>query len=103
MAAYQLHAPQLDRTHRIEDATRSEPMPDALPGFDPWQLSYYDWDQVYSTNEYIGVLGTHSDHIALSPPDRNALFESIRVAIDTVGNGDVTYEYRTLMYRAVRI
>jgi len=53
----------------------------------------YRWAQRYTTEEYLALLGTHSDHILLPGPARERLFAGIGAAIDaTGGNFELTYE-----------
>jgi SAM-dependent methyltransferase len=53
----------------------------------------YEWQQRYSTDQYIGLLGTHSDHITLPPEPRERLYAEIREALDEAGGGfELTYQ-----------
>jgi SAM-dependent methyltransferase len=61
----------------------------------------YSWRQRYSTEEYIGLLGTHSDHIVLPDAPRERLFGAIREAIDGAG-GSFELTYQTLLCLARR-
>jgi ubiquinone/menaquinone biosynthesis C-methylase UbiE len=61
----------------------------------------YEWQQRYSTEEYIGLLGTHSDHIMLPEAPRERLFTAIRAAIDDTG-GSFELTYQTLLCLARR-
>jgi SAM-dependent methyltransferase len=45
---------------------------------------------VYTADEYLAVLGTFSDNLALPPEQRNELFRRIRARIDTRPSGTVT-------------
>lgn len=61
----------------------------------------YRWRQRYSTEAYIGLLGTHSDHIVLPEAPRERLFDAIREAIDGAG-GSFELTYQTLVCLARR-
>jgi hypothetical protein len=51
----------------------------------------------YSTAEFLGNLGTHSDHLLLAPERRDALFSAIEQACERHG-GIVEIAYRTDLY-----
>jgi ubiquinone/menaquinone biosynthesis C-methylase UbiE len=61
----------------------------------------YHWHQRYTTAEYLGLLGTHSDHIMLPEGPRERLFTAIGAAIDEAG-GSFELEYQTLLCLARR-
>jgi SAM-dependent methyltransferase len=61
----------------------------------------YQWQQRYTTDEYIGLVGTHSDHIMLPPGARERLFGAIRETIDGAG-GSFELAYQTLLCLARR-
>ncbi len=79
------HAPSLD--------------PSATPHFGLADIRTYDWDTTYSTEEYLGLLRTHSDHGTL-PPDRLAeLLHGVGDVIDAAG-GSVPFGYRSVLLLA---
>ena len=51
------------------------------------------WDVTYEPDEYIGVLGTYSGHLALDPGTRRHLFERIHARIEAVPGGRVRKTY----------
>ncbi|MEV4310928.1 class I SAM-dependent methyltransferase [Actinocrispum sp. NPDC049592] len=51
----------------------------------------YEWDELYSTEDYLGVLSTYSGHRAL--PTRENLLADIAALIDTRYNGRITKRY----------
>lgn len=61
----------------------------------------FSWRQRYSTEEYIGLLGTHSDHIVLDDAPRERLYGAIGEAIDGAG-GSFELTYQTLLCLARR-
>lgn len=61
----------------------------------------YDWRQRYTTAEYLGLLGTHSDHITLPTAARERLFGGIGAIIDAAG-GSFELGYQTLLCLARR-
>ena len=61
----------------------------------------YSWEQRYTTDEYIGLLGTHSDHIMLPAEPRERLFGAIHESIDAAG-GSFELTYETLLCLARR-
>jgi SAM-dependent methyltransferase len=65
----------------------------AAPAFTDLQTATFRWQQPYARDEYIGLLGTHSDHILLPEADRERLFEGVAAAIDELGGSfELTYE-----------
>lgn len=61
----------------------------------------YHWRQRYTTEQYLGLLGTHSDHIMLPNPVRERLLAGVRRIIDTAG-GSFELSYETLLCLARR-
>ena len=61
----------------------------------------FDWPQRYTTEEYLGLLGTHSDHIMLPEVARERLFDGVRQRIDAAG-GSFELGYQTLLCLARR-
>ena len=58
---------------------------------------FYPWTQTYSSEEYIKLLGTYSDHISLPDENRHLLFEGIANLIETKYNGQVTKHYEAVL------
>jgi SAM-dependent methyltransferase len=61
----------------------------------------YDWSQRYTTDEYLALLGTHSDHILLPAEARERLFSGVGAALDGAG-GSFELRYETLLCLARR-
>jgi hypothetical protein len=55
----------------------------------------YYWNENYTTEDYIDLLSTYSDHIALDAEKRECLFDKLRKMINTKYNGIVHKEYVT--------
>jgi SAM-dependent methyltransferase len=71
----------------------------ATPGFEPPEARSYMWKQAYTTDEYVRLLQTHSDHIVLPYRQRHALLEAVAGVIDRSG-GSLTLEYATGLWLA---
>jgi ubiquinone/menaquinone biosynthesis C-methylase UbiE len=71
------------------------------PDFTDIDARVYVWQQRYTTDQYIGLLGTHSDHIMLPETPRERLFTAIRATIDAAG-GSFELTYQTLLCLARR-
>ena len=57
----------------------------------------YPWTQTYSSEQYIKLLSTYSDHIALPDNNKHLLFEGITNLIETKYNGQVTKHYEAVL------
>jgi len=67
---------------------------DAAGGFGRPEQREYGWTRAYSTNDYIELLQTHSDHIALAHETRATLLAALAAAIDDAG-GTLRLDYLT--------
>jgi len=57
------------------------------------QVRSFRWTQPYTRDEYLGLLGTHSDHIMIGEDYRTRLFDGVAAAIDANGGSfELTYE-----------
>lgn len=54
----------------------------------------YPWDVGYDADEWLALIATHSDHSTLPAATREALFDALRSAIDSIG-GTVRAHYLT--------
>jgi len=61
--------------------------------FDEPEFHRYEWEQAYSSESYVDVLLTYSNHIAL--PDRDRLIADIAALIDTRFGGRIVKRYMT--------
>lgn len=57
----------------------------------------YPWTETYSSEQYIKLLSTYSDHIALPDKNRHRLFEGIVNLIETKYNGQITKHYEAIL------
>ena len=71
------------------------------PDFTDVDTRVYLWSQRYTTDEYVALLGTHSDHILLPASAREQLFKGVGAAIDAAG-GSFELTYQTLLCLARR-
>jgi SAM-dependent methyltransferase len=70
--------------------------------FGPVEFRRYEWEQIYSTQEYIDVLLTYSGHRALHPDRQHSLLSCIANLIDTNYGGQITKRYLTQLATAHR-
>lgn len=75
---------------------------DATPDFGPATETWYPWSRDYTTGEWLDVLRSRSDHAALDPAARDALFEGVAAAIDAHG-GTFTMSFETGVITATRL
>lgn len=74
----------------------------AVKGFDCPETRTYRWEQRYTTEQYLRLLATHSDHIVLEPEVRTRLLDRVAEAI--AGHGgtlQLPYETRLCLAHAV--
>jgi SAM-dependent methyltransferase len=67
-----------------------------IPGaglYEPPIHREYPWSQEYTAGEYVRLLGTYSDHIALPGDERARLFREISKLIDEKYDGRILKEY----------
>ncbi|HEY1590702.1 MAG TPA: class I SAM-dependent methyltransferase [Solirubrobacteraceae bacterium] len=69
------------------------------PGFGPPEFRSYMWRERYTTDSYLELLRTHSDHIVLDEPRRGQLFDAIAAVIDGRG-GAIELDYVTDLWMA---
>ena len=78
-----------------------DPIPDGL-GFGPSVDRVFPWTQTYTTDEWLDLLQTHSNH-RLLPPERLApLLEAVAAVIDAHG-GTYAARYRCTLWAAPRV
>ena len=61
----------------------------------------YDWPHTYTSQEWVDLLRTHSDHAVLPDETRTALLDGIRDVIDQQG-GSLHVAYTTILIQAAR-
>jgi SAM-dependent methyltransferase len=63
------------------------------PHFEAPVFRRYEWEQAYTTAEYLDVLLTYSGHRALSPANRSGLFDCIARLVDSRYGGSIRKRY----------
>lgn len=109
-AAYRLLAPErvpdgpMRPSSRPPDRWGNWPQEiDAEPGLEQPEVRWYRWDHQYSSDEYVRLLHTHSDHILLEPAQQRVLYPAIVDAINRHGGRlALTYVTRLCLARASR-
>jgi SAM-dependent methyltransferase len=71
----------------------------AAPGFGAPEFRNYMWRERYTTDSYLRLLRTHSDHITLDEPRLGRLLDAIATVIDGRG-GVLELEYVTDLWMA---
>jgi SAM-dependent methyltransferase len=107
--AYRSTAPGLEptgpmhpRTTTIDLAVDWRAEVEAADGFGRAEVRGYPWTARYSAQQYVDLLSTHSDHIALNPAVRDTLLERVVLAIDAHGGTlELPYVTRLCLARAV--
>jgi SAM-dependent methyltransferase len=90
------------------------PRPDAVPTpikeeinrsmlFGEVTVLKYRWATEYTSQAYVKLLNTYSDHIALEEDIRAELFNDIETLVETDFDGRIVKEYLSIMYLAHRI
>lgn len=85
-AAYREHAPELLEMS-AQDRKRREVKPyladlKASHAFRSIETKEYPFDRTYTTDEWVGTVQTHSDHLQLDPVRRATLADELRSLID---------------------
>jgi SAM-dependent methyltransferase len=96
---YRKYAPELLRQSIVNGGNRQTDRPhvddlEASGLFASVRTTTYPWERTSSRAEWIGLVGTHSDHLRLDPARRAALLEALGTAIDAVG-GTIASHYGT--------
>lgn len=68
--------------------------------FEPVLVKRYPWTKTYTTESYLRLLNTYSDHLALDEARRHRLFEEIGKLIEREYDGVVTRPYLSALYIA---
>ena len=72
----------------------------SFPGVEAFQdpiKRVYPWKRTYSSEQYIKLLNTYSDHIALPDKNKYLLFEAIANLIETKYDGEITKYYAAVL------
>ena len=67
------------------------------------QVKRYPWFKVYSTNQYLKLLNTYSDHRSLKDSKRVQLYEGIRTLIEDEYGGSIMRPYLSVLYIAKNV
>jgi SAM-dependent methyltransferase len=67
--------------------TRWEEEIAASDGFERPEIRNYEWRATYTTDEYLRLLQTHSDHIVLADDRRGALLDAVGAVLERNGGG----------------
>jgi SAM-dependent methyltransferase len=103
-AAYQRHAPELGRTPLASwyaDAESVMKSFDESGRFQPVRWLKYPWSIEYTTEAYVGLLQTHSDHQVLAPGRLGPLLAAVGQVLKAHG-GTINIAYETHLYVARR-
>lgn len=93
-SVYLEHAPGLE--HQGAFPRREDPVShplDGTPLFTDLQRAEHPWEWTLSSEEYIGLMSTHSPHAALAEDVRRRLLDGIARLIETEFDGRVTEHY----------
>jgi SAM-dependent methyltransferase len=94
-AVYREHAPELvlhSHAHDEDDDHVRRLKESGL--FTSVRTHRYKWSMTLTADQWIGTIGTYSDHIALPADQRERLLAALREVIDERGGG-ITSDYRT--------
>jgi SAM-dependent methyltransferase len=101
-AAYREHAPVLGRQSVLlgqRSMALYEGMAEALQRtgqFDDIELMRFTHHVTYSTDQWLGLAATHSDHHTLPPEQLSGLLRALKGGLDALGGG-FTMRYETLL------
>jgi ubiquinone/menaquinone biosynthesis C-methylase UbiE len=93
---YQSCAPSIGHSFVNINEHNDEPVRAAL--FEDPIMRSYQWSVEYTSQEYIDLLGTYSDHISLPELERGNLFKGIADLIDREYGGRVLKNYETFLW-----
>lgn len=71
--------------------------------FAPPMVHRYLWSRDYTSDEYLALLSTYSDHIEARPAQRDALFARIRELIDARPSASIRKHHLNIMQVARRL
>ncbi|KZE68823.1 hypothetical protein AWM68_00670 [Fictibacillus phosphorivorans] len=100
--AYENHAPHLNdrNTPSLEEFIEERSHLTLASGkFHDLKVHTYIWDQVYSADEYIGLLNTHSGHQVLPSYQKDPLYKGINKSIQQKG-GQISKKHAVALFLA---
>lgn len=74
---------------------------EASDAFGPVHVGRFPWTATYTTDQFIALIDTYSDHATQPDDKRLPLYDAMRAAIDDAG-GSVAIPYLTLEFFALR-
>jgi len=89
-AAYSRWAPSLAGPSAMRWYADDGPIPELFAAsgcYGPVAVRRYPWSHYYATSDYLGLLGTHSDHRMLPSDQREGLYKAIGDALERRGDG----------------
>ncbi len=105
---YQRLAPHMyiplpkDPLARLEPVIKSQAKAiGGLPQFRAAEVRRYPWSASYTTQEYLNLLGTYSDHLRLPQALRERMFAEFATLIDANG-GHLVKDYLAVLHMALR-
>lgn len=75
---------------------------DASGRFGPVHVGRFPWSASYTSEEYVALLDTYSDHATQADDRRLPLYDAMRAAVERAG-GSVEIPYMTLEFFALRL
>ena len=85
-------APDSAPIKRVVQEAKDRAMIAAKHGFCDIQYALFHRERVFSAKEYVKLLGTYSDHIAIEESIRKKFFEKIEEAINKHGGSITIYD-----------
>jgi SAM-dependent methyltransferase len=70
--------------------------------FEPADTRRFEWSRTYTTDEWLELITTHSDHQGLGKAQLQALRDAVGAEIDAIG-GSFEYAYETVLVTATRV
>jgi SAM-dependent methyltransferase len=67
------------------------------------EVRTYLWQAAYTAEQYLDLLSTYSNHIAMLPEDRIGLFDCMTTLIDTRFGGSIVKQYMTELVVAKKL
>jgi SAM-dependent methyltransferase len=103
---YRRHEPELEERpvplrHGNDPVGAAAAGLDATRRFERAAVRRWRWRRAYTTEQWLELLATHSDHLALPPRRRARLFEAVGAEIDRFG-GSAPVTYTTALVTARR-
>jgi SAM-dependent methyltransferase len=69
--------------------------------FDAAEIRRFRWSRTYTTDEWLSLIATHSDHQALGEARLRALCDAVGAELNAIG-GSFEYPYQTVLVTATR-